>query len=253
MASRRRAASSSKTSWLMTVIAQATVRADGAPREQPCRARRTARGRAPRASPTSPIATGAASRCCSRSGPERERVSIGRREEADVALTVGRRGVAPARAARTRGRRVDRGRRRPVAERHVRRRRAGQRPPPAGRRRRAALRADADHVRGPGGGRRALDGEVARAGGDRAHHRRADAGAGRALPPHAGGDAFAVPATNKQIADELFLSVEAVKSHLRPLFEKFALADLPQNAKRAALVERALTLGIVTERDLRAQ
>jgi pSer/pThr/pTyr-binding forkhead associated (FHA) protein len=71
--------------------------------------------------------------------------------------------------------------------------------------------------------------------------------------PYANGDAFAVPATNRQIADELFLSVEAVKSHLRPLFEKFALGDLPQNAKRAALVERALTLGIVTERDLRAQ
>lgn len=71
--------------------------------------------------------------------------------------------------------------------------------------------------------------------------------------PYANGDAFAVAATNKQIADELFLSVEAVKGHLRPLFEKFALGDLPQNRKRAALAERALTLGIVSARDLRTQ
>ena len=70
--------------------------------------------------------------------------------------------------------------------------------------------------------------------------------------PYANGDAFTVPATNRQIADELYLSVDAVKSHLRPLFEKFALGDLPQNRKRAALVERALTLGIVSERDLRS-
>jgi predicted component of type VI protein secretion system len=70
--------------------------------------------------------------------------------------------------------------------------------------------------------------------------------------PYAHGDAFAGPATNQQIADELFLSVDTVKSHLRALFVKFALGDLPQNRKRAALVERALTLGIVSERDLRA-
>ena len=128
------------------------------------------------------------------------------------------------------------------------------RPPPAGGRRR--LRCGAPGSRSPtrvGGRRGRLDREVAGAGERRTDHRRPDAGADRALPPLRGGDAFAVPATNKQIADELFLSVDAVKSHLRPLFEKFALGDLPQNAKRAALVERALMLGIVTERDLRAQ
>lgn len=70
--------------------------------------------------------------------------------------------------------------------------------------------------------------------------------------PYADADAFAAPATNQEIADELFLSVDTVKSHLRALFEKFALGDLPPNRKRAALVERALTLGIVSERDLRA-
>ena len=70
--------------------------------------------------------------------------------------------------------------------------------------------------------------------------------------PYATGDGFAVPATNQQVADELFLSVDAVKSHLRALFEKFGIGDVPQNRKRALLVERALTTGMVGERDLRA-
>ena len=34
-------------------------------------------------------------------------------------------------------------------------------------------------------------------------------------------DEFATPATNQEIADELFLSVDAVKSHLRTLFARF--------------------------------
>jgi pSer/pThr/pTyr-binding forkhead associated (FHA) protein len=62
--------------------------------------------------------------------------------------------------------------------------------------------------------------------------------------------AFATAATNQQIADELTLSVEAVKTHLRALFEKFGVTDLPQNQKRVALVERALQSGLVAERDL---
>lgn len=33
-----------------------------------------------------------------------------------------------------------------------------------------------------------------------------------------------VPATNQRIADEIHLSVAAVESHLRALFEKFAIA-----------------------------
>ena len=60
----------------------------------------------------------------------------------------------------------------------------------------------------------------------------------------------ATPATNQQIADELFLSVQAVKAHLRALFEKFGVEDLPQNSKRAALVERALQSGLISGRDL---
>ncbi len=61
---------------------------------------------------------------------------------------------------------------------------------------------------------------------------------------------FATPATNKQIAEEVFLSVEAVKTHLRTLFGKFGVEQLPQNLKRLRLVERALQSGLISERDL---
>jgi pSer/pThr/pTyr-binding forkhead associated (FHA) protein len=68
--------------------------------------------------------------------------------------------------------------------------------------------------------------------------------------PYGGGDRFAPPATNQQIAAELFLSVEAIKMHLRTLFVKFGLSELPQNEKRARLAECAVELGLVTPRDL---
>jgi hypothetical protein len=61
---------------------------------------------------------------------------------------------------------------------------------------------------------------------------------------------LAVPATNQDIAAELHLSVDAVKMHLRTLFAKFQLGELPQNQKRAKLAERALQLGSVTRQDL---
>ena len=63
--------------------------------------------------------------------------------------------------------------------------------------------------------------------------------------PYKDGAAFATPATNGQIAEELHLSVDAVKTHLRALFEKFGVGDVPQNQKRVALVERALQSGMV--------
>ena len=68
--------------------------------------------------------------------------------------------------------------------------------------------------------------------------------------PFKEGSSFATPATNGQIAEELVLSVDAVKTHLRALFEKFGVEDLPQNQKRVALVERALQSGLVSEREL---
>ncbi len=68
--------------------------------------------------------------------------------------------------------------------------------------------------------------------------------------PYKDGAAFATPASNGQIGEELHLSVDAVKTHLRALFEKFGVADLPQNQKRVALIQRALQTGMVNERDL---
>jgi pSer/pThr/pTyr-binding forkhead associated (FHA) protein len=62
--------------------------------------------------------------------------------------------------------------------------------------------------------------------------------------------AHVTPATNRQIADDLVLSVEAVKTHLRTLFQRFGVEDLPQNAKRARLVELAFETSAVTPRDL---
>lgn len=61
---------------------------------------------------------------------------------------------------------------------------------------------------------------------------------------------YATPATNREIAAEVFLGVDAVKLHLRAMFGKFGLGELPQNQKRAALVEQALRSGAVTRREL---
>ena len=68
--------------------------------------------------------------------------------------------------------------------------------------------------------------------------------------PYKDGSAFATPPTNQAIAAELHLSVDAVKTHMRALFEKLELEDLPQNRKRVALIERALQSGVVAPRDL---
>jgi pSer/pThr/pTyr-binding forkhead associated (FHA) protein len=62
--------------------------------------------------------------------------------------------------------------------------------------------------------------------------------------------AFVTPATNDEIAHELYLSVDAVKKHMRALFEKFGVEHLPQNEKRARLVERAFAGGLISEREL---
>ncbi len=68
--------------------------------------------------------------------------------------------------------------------------------------------------------------------------------------PYRGGAGFPIPASNQQIASEVFLGVEAVKRQLRALFQSFELGELPQNQKRARLAELALRLGIVSQRDL---
>ena len=43
-------------------------------------------------------------------------------------------------------------------------------------------------------------------------------------------------ASGCQIAEELYLSQAAVKTHIRALFERLEVGDLPQNRKRARLV-----------------
>jgi FHA domain len=59
----------------------------------------------------------------------------------------------------------------------------------------------------------------------------------------------AIPATNPQIAAEVHLSVDAVKAHLRLLFDRFGLAEFPQNEKRSRLVARILEAGTLRPHD----
>jgi pSer/pThr/pTyr-binding forkhead associated (FHA) protein len=68
--------------------------------------------------------------------------------------------------------------------------------------------------------------------------------------PFREGSQYATPATNQQIAEEVFLSLDAVKGHLRVLFDKFGIGDLPQNQKRVRLIELALRNGVISVRDL---
>jgi pSer/pThr/pTyr-binding forkhead associated (FHA) protein len=68
--------------------------------------------------------------------------------------------------------------------------------------------------------------------------------------PLKGSPSYATPATNQRIAEELFISVDAVKTHMRALFGKFGIEDLPQNQKRLRLVELAFQSGLIADRDL---
>ncbi len=68
--------------------------------------------------------------------------------------------------------------------------------------------------------------------------------------PYRHGEEFSSPATNHDIAAEVFLSVDAVKNHLRVLFQKFEISHLAQNQKRVRLVECAFQWGLVSEREL---
>jgi hypothetical protein len=58
------------------------------------------------------------------------------------------------------------------------------------------------------------------------------------------GGPYTAPASNDQVARELSLSVDGVKTHLRVLFHKFGIEDLPQNQKRSRLVELAVRWGL---------
>lgn len=69
--------------------------------------------------------------------------------------------------------------------------------------------------------------------------------------PYKHGARFATPATNQQIASEVYLSVDAVKSQLHELFLLFGIgaAETP-NRKRAQLADRVMRGGIITRLDL---
>lgn len=60
--------------------------------------------------------------------------------------------------------------------------------------------------------------------------------------PYRGGEG--APATNAQIAAELVLSVDAVKTHLRAVAHRLGLDDLPQNEKRLRTAQLAVRLGL---------
>ena len=66
------------------------------------------------------------------------------------------------------------------------------------------------------------------------------------------GSGFAPLPSNGEIAEELFLSAETVKSHLHALFHVFGLDDVPPQQKRAQLAAAALERGVVTLPDLTA-
>ncbi len=57
------------------------------------------------------------------------------------------------------------------------------------------------------------------------------------------------PPSNREIAAELTVSVEAVRSHLKTLFRLFEVPELPQNAKRAELANRAMASRVLSPRD----
>jgi hypothetical protein len=63
--------------------------------------------------------------------------------------------------------------------------------------------------------------------------------------PISEGNHAVTPATNEEIADAVFLSVDAVKGHLRVLYRKFGIEDLAPGERRARLVELAVAGGYV--------
>ena len=61
---------------------------------------------------------------------------------------------------------------------------------------------------------------------------------------------FAAPAPNQQIAGELHLSLDTVKTYMRSMFSRFGIEHLPQNQKRARLAAEALRRGVISPHEL---
>jgi pSer/pThr/pTyr-binding forkhead associated (FHA) protein len=57
------------------------------------------------------------------------------------------------------------------------------------------------------------------------------------------------PASNQEIAGEVYLSVHAVSSHMHDLADRFGLAHLPEDEKRARLVAVVLRVGLIRPED----
>jgi DNA-binding CsgD family transcriptional regulator len=68
--------------------------------------------------------------------------------------------------------------------------------------------------------------------------------------PYKAQSAFASPATDEQIAEELVVSVNAVKAHVRVLYAKLGIEEVSPGERRVRLVERALSAGLISGRDL---
>lgn len=68
--------------------------------------------------------------------------------------------------------------------------------------------------------------------------------------PFKEGSRFATPASDDEIAEELFLSVSEVRAHLKVLYAKLGVLELPDGDKRLRTVEHALASGLISERDL---
>jgi pSer/pThr/pTyr-binding forkhead associated (FHA) protein len=70
--------------------------------------------------------------------------------------------------------------------------------------------------------------------------------------PYRDGALFPTPPANAEIAAELVIGVDTVKAHLKALYERFEVGDLPHQQKRTRLVELAFASGTITPRDLDA-
>ncbi len=69
--------------------------------------------------------------------------------------------------------------------------------------------------------------------------------------PYRERDPYATPPSNQEIAAALVVTVETVKAHLRSLFDKFDVEDLPALRKRVRLAQQAIETGLISPYELR--
>ena len=171
-------------------------------------------------------------------------LSIGREPRSDVSLAWDTEVSRRARGARARRRLVDAARRRPLAQRLVRQRAAGPRAAGGWRaatRSRSAARCSCSWPPAPRLPTTTTTRYPALPDLTPAQRRVLVALCAPALARP-----FAAPASNAEIAAELFVTVDTVKSHLHAMFELFGIDGMPQNRKRAELVRLALERGVLS-------